>query len=126
MNDERRAVWERYVSSWQATTVAQKRRLFTGCLTEHCTYTDPLQQAVGWDALLSYMVDFQRRVPGGHFITEAFWTHLHDRPRSLAKWRLVDADRVKLGEGMSYAEYDVDERLSAITGFFETEAPSSV
>jgi hypothetical protein len=122
VTNERSAVWERYVAAWKAGSLEEKRALFAGCLAPSCTYTDPLQQAEGWDALALYMVDFQRQVPGGHFITEAFSTH-HDK--SLAKWRMVNADGVKIGEGVSYGEYDANDRLIAMTGFFETPSDSA-
>ena len=40
-----------------------------------CVYTDPLTEVNGWQELLSYMVEFQGPVPGGHFVTEQFTAH---------------------------------------------------
>ena len=89
------------MAAWKTNSVVEQRALFASCLAELCTYTDLLRQAEGWEALVSYIADFQRQVPGGHFITEAFLAHVHERPRSLAKWCMVNADGMKLGEGMS-------------------------
>ena len=68
MNNDQRAVWERYVASWKAVSAAEKRSLFETCLAPHCVYTDPLAKVTGWDELLSYMTEFQRQVPGGYFV----------------------------------------------------------
>lgn len=40
--------------------------------------------------------------------------------RSVAKWKMLNADAVPIGEGISYGEYDDENRLVSITGFFET------
>ena len=116
---DRKAVWERYVASWKANSVAEKRALFEQCLAPECTYTDPLQVAHGWDALLAYMSEFQKQAPGAHFVTEYFATH---HQKSLAKWTMRSETSVKLGEGTSYGEYDANGLLVAMTGFFESPA----
>jgi hypothetical protein len=112
-----KAVWERYVASWRAQAVAEKRALFQTCLAPECRYTDPLQIAQGWDALLVYMALFQEQLPGAHFVTEYFATH---HQKSIAKWKMLSADAAQVGEGISYGEYDANGLLVAMTGFFET------
>jgi hypothetical protein len=117
--DERRAVWERYTASWKAKTVAEKRALFETCLAPGCVYTDPLARTQGHDELLAYMLDFHRQIPGGYFETEQFIEH-HDR--SVSRWTMKNADAVPVGDGISYAEYDQQGRLVAMTGFYEVPA----
>lgn len=117
MNNELRAVWERYVGSWKVTSPAEKRRIYASCLAPACVYTDPLTQARGWDELDQYMASFHQQIPGGHFVTEQFFAH---HGRSVARWKMVNGDGLPLGEGISYAEYDEQQRLVAMTGFFET------
>ncbi len=116
MNEERRAVWERYVAAWKADTASEQRALVATCLDVHCKYTDPLVQVQGWDALLAYMKTFHEQVPGGHFITEWFLAH---HGRSIAKWKMLNGAGAQLGEGVSYGEYDAQNRLTTMTGFFE-------
>ena len=120
MNDELKTVWERYVRSWKIDSVAKKREVFATCLARDCVYTDPLTQARGWDELLAYMVGFQEQLPGGHFVTEQFFGH---HGRSVAKWKMMNGAGAPIGEGISYAEYDAQQRLVTMTGFFE--APGS-
>jgi hypothetical protein len=101
MNEEKRTVWERYVASWKAVSAEEKRALFARCVAERCTYTDPLVRTTGWDA------------------TEQFLAH---HGASVARWRMLNAAEVPVGEGISYAEYDDEGRLMRMTGFFETPA----
>ena len=117
MNNELKAVWERYVGSWKTASVAEKRRIYETCLAPGCVYTDPLTQARGWDELTQYMASFQQQIPGGHFVTQEFLSH---HGRSVARWQMLSGDGAPLGEGISYAEYDEQQRLVSMTGFFET------
>ena len=114
---DRRQIWERYASSWKATTPDQKRALFNGSLRPDCVYTDPLVQSHGYDELIAYMTAFHQQIPGGHFVTTQFQEH-HDR--SIASWNMVDSDGNIVGDGISYAEYSDDGRVRAINGFYQT------
>jgi SnoaL-like domain len=116
MHKEPRAVWERYVRSWKVIEPAEKREIFATCLAPNCIYTDPLIEARGWDELTQYMSSFHAQVPGGHFVTQQFFSHGR---RSVARWQMVSAEGAPLGEGISYAEYDGQQQLLAVTGFFE-------
>jgi hypothetical protein len=116
MDQNRRAVWERYVASWKAATATEKTAIYETCLAPNCAYTDPLVQANGWDELLAYMLDFHRQLPGAHFVTEQFIEH---HQRSIARWKMMNVDAIAIGDGVSYAEYDLQGRLVAMTGFFE-------
>ena len=59
--------WRIYTETWRAETREEKIRLFQQSLVADCRYTDPLSQIEGWDALLAYMDDFHRQIPGGHY-----------------------------------------------------------
>jgi hypothetical protein len=110
-----REVWERYTEAWGAESVEQKRELFETCLAPGCVYTDPTAVVKGWDALLEYMVGFHQQTPGGHFVTQEFMAH---HGRSVSRWQMRGRDGTKLGDGISYAEYDDNGMLVAMTGFF--------
>lgn len=112
-----RQTWETYTSTWKPENAARRNELFAQTLSEACEYRDPLVHAVGWAALEAYMQDFQRQVPGGHFVTTWFVAH---HGRSIAKWEMRGANAAVLGEGVSYAEYEGDGKLRAMNGFFDT------
>ena len=115
--DPVRKTWETYAASWQAQDSARRHELYQQSLSETCVYRDPLTQASGWNELDAYMQDFQRQIPGGHFVTTWFLTH---HQRSVAKWEMRSAAAEVLGIGVSYAEYEADGKIRAMTGFFET------
>jgi SnoaL-like domain len=119
MNNDRKAVWERYVSSWNSAEAADRRALFAQCLSPNCVYRDPQTEARGWDELNAWMADFHQHMPGTRFVTDSFATH---HGRSIARWRMLSAAGVALGEGISYGEYDAEQRLVAMNVFFDTPA----
>lgn len=115
--DPFRQTWETYTAAWKPENAPERRSLFEQTLSADCEYRDPLVHAAGWDALDAYMQDFQRQVPGGHFVTTWFLAH---HGRSIAKWEMRGADAAVLGHGVSYAEYAGDGKLRAMNGFFDT------
>ena len=119
MNNELRAVWERYVRSWKVASLAEKHEIYATCLAPDCVYKDPLIEARGWDELTRYMTSFHQQIPGAHFVTQEFLSH---HGRSVARWQMLSGDGAPLGEGISYAEYDEQQRLVTMTGFFEQPA----
>jgi hypothetical protein len=118
MNDAK-AVWERYVQSWNAATLPEKRQLYAQCLAPGCVYTDPLKQTTGWTELEAYMEEFHEQLPGARIVTEYFSAH---HGRSIARWKMLNGDDVTISSGISYGEYDAQQRLRAMSGFFETPA----
>jgi SnoaL-like domain len=108
--------WETYVSAWKHTQSNEKIRLFQAALAPDCTYTDPLSQCAGWEALVLYMTDFHRQVPGGHFVTTRFIEH---HRCSVATWQMCDAQGATIGDGISYGVYDDQDKLTNMVGFFD-------
>jgi hypothetical protein len=118
---EAKIVWESYVSAWKAEGGEVKRGLLARSVAPHAVYRDPLAECQGHDALLAYMHEFQKRVPGGQFETTYFLAH---HGRSIAKWNMLDHSRQVIGNGVSYGEYDSDGMLVAMTGFFDVPEAS--
>jgi SnoaL-like protein len=116
MSNNLSRVWERYVGSWGVRDAAKKQAIFATCLASACIYADPLTTAHGWDELAQYMLDLERQIPGAHFVTDQFFAH---HRRSVARWRMLNGAGTTLGEGISYAEYDDQDRLTCMTGFFD-------
>ena len=108
--------WKIYTAAWKAAASTEKRVLFKQCLDPACQYHDPLIKTKGWDELEAYMLDFHRQIPGGHFVTTYFLAHSN---KSIARWEMRNAENVKLGDGISYGEYNASGNLVSMTGFFE-------
>jgi hypothetical protein len=117
MTDPYNEIWEIYTASWKVTTAEEKLALFNQSLVSKCTYTDPTVQTQGWDELAAYMLEFHKQIAGGHFVTNYFLAH-HNC--SISKWEMRNADNIVLGDGISYGQYDKNNRLLTMTGFFET------
>jgi len=110
-------IWEIYTSAWKAETSDDKRNIFETCLDAGCEYNDPLVVTIGWDELITYMLDFHKQVPGGHFVTNYFLSH-HNQ--SIAKWEMKNGEELVIGEGISYGKYNKSGKLISMTGFFES------
>ncbi|CAN7459024.1 nuclear transport factor 2 family protein [Acidovorax sp. LjRoot74] len=111
------SIWDTYTASWKTNSAADRETLFSQSLDPDCTYNDPLATAQGWSQLTAYMDDFHRQVPGGHFVTHYFASH---NQQSIAKWNMLDGSGQVIGEGVSYGRYNDQNRLVAMTGFFDT------
>ena len=116
MNTEYQKTWELYAASWKAASEAERRGLFDMSLDSACVYSDPMTKTTGWDALLQYMAEFHKQIPGGHFVTTRFFAHNN---KSAACWNMVTGDGTVIGDGVSFGEYSDTGRLTAMTGFFE-------
>ena len=116
MTNLHQQIWEIYTSSWKAATSKEKQELFEQSLTSNCTYRDPLEVTHGWDALISYMLEFHKMIPGGHFITREFKSHNN---RSIAEWNMCSGDGTIVGNGISYGEYNEEGKLTSMNGFFD-------
>jgi len=116
MTIQHREIWDLYSAAWKAETKEEKLDLFTKSLSKDCIYRDPLIVAEGWDALLSYMLEFHEMIPGGHFVTREFKFH-HNR--SITEWNMCLRDGTVAGTGISYGEYNDAGQLKSMCGFFE-------
>ena len=107
-------LWRGYAETWSAPESDRSRRLL-GQVAEHVCYRDPQAEVKGLDGLSSYMGGFQSTFPGHRFeIIEVIAHH----GRSLARWRLLDAEGKVAWAGTSSAVHDQTGRLLEITGFF--------
>jgi SnoaL-like domain len=120
MNNDMKAVWDRYVSSWNSESQVERRALFADTLAPDCVYRDPRGEARGWDELAEWMAGFHAQMPGTRFVMETFSTH---HGRSVARWRMQSTAGLALGSGISYGEYDEGQRLLAMTVFFDDPEP---
>lgn len=115
MNEFKKA-WELYTESWKRTKLSERLGLFKKCVAEDCVYTDPLVVTNGWDELVQYMEQFHLQIPDGHFEIVDFQSH-HNF--SLAQWKMLDQNGIKIGEGHSVGKYNEKGLLIQVTGFYK-------
>lgn len=116
MNASHRDQWDSYSDAWKAGTETEKRALFDQTLAPGCVYRDPLTVTEGWDALVSYMLEFHKMIPGGHFVTREFKAHNN---RCIVEWDMCTGDGATIGAGISYGEFNDAGLLVTMTGFFD-------
>jgi SnoaL-like domain len=116
MSKSKQVTWEKYVSAWKEVAAKGKAEALGQSVARSCVYTDPTTMARGHEELIAYMLAFHQQVPGGHFVTTYFLSH-HDV--SIAKWNMVSGDGAIIGDGVSYGQYNEQDSLVAMTGFFE-------
>ena len=114
-----RVVWDDYTAAWAATGAEAKRAALAASTHPECEYRDPLAHTKGREALVEYMLDLHRQLPGGYFETTYFLAH---HGRSIARWNMRDGAHQVVGEGISYGEYDGAGTLVAMSGFYATPA----
>lgn len=117
MTEKLRKTWNEYTESWKMKNSEDKLHAFGNSLDLNCQYNDPIIKTKGYEQLLSYMQDFHKQIPGGHFVTNYFLAHSN---KSISKWDMYDGNNNKIGEGVSYGEYNTEGKLTSMTGFFET------
>lgn len=85
--EDRRGMWEKYALVWKTPSSKTSLEALGACVSPRCVYRDPLTQAEGHEALLAYMAELQKQIPGAHFQTTWFHTH-HER--SIARWNMCN------------------------------------
>jgi hypothetical protein len=116
MSDLLKQTWENYTASWREGPADKQQVLFASALSEDCVYRDPLCMASGWQELATYIENFHKQVPGGHFVTRKFSSH---HQRSIAHWDMVNGNGQVIGEGFSFGHYNESGKLSSMTGFYD-------
>ena len=116
MSDALENVWLAYSRAWSEPDHAKRLKTFQEILDKNCTYADPFTAATGYEQLANYMDEFQKNIPGGHFVVRSFVAH-HNQ--SLAEWELLDGHGALIHKGTSYAHYGDDAKLRQMSGFFD-------
>lgn len=114
-------IWATYQKAWENVGDDERRALLERSLASDCVYTDPAGETHNYAELIAYIGRFRGATPGATFTNHEFATH---HGHSLAKWTLYDASGATLSEGISYAHFGADGRLTRIAGFFK--APEAV
>jgi hypothetical protein len=112
---------DRYIATWNETDTGWRRELITQTWTEDASYLDPVLQAEGRDAIDAMIVTAQERFPGHRFRRTGDVESHHDRVRF--SWTLAQEDGTAVVSGTDFGVVTADERLAAVTGFFDQVRP---
>jgi hypothetical protein len=112
---------EAYMAAWNETDETKRRDLIDASWNEAGTYTDPVADVAGREALAGIIAQFQTQMPGASIdLTTGIDQH-HDRIRF--GWKLVGAPQEI--EGIDVGVVAADGRLASITGFWGVNPPAA-
>src|SRR6516164_3868718 len=113
---------DRYIAMWNETDAERRRALIARTWTEDATYLDPVLQGEGQAGIDAMVRGVHERFPGHRFRrTSDLDTH-HDRVRFT--WELAPDGGPAVVKGIDFAVVAADQRLQAVTGFFDHVATS--
>ena len=105
---------EAYMSAWNEPDEAKRRQLLEGCWADNGTYTDPMSDVAGRDALVTLITGFQQQMPGASIsLTSAIDEH-HGRIRF--GWALNGGPTAM--DGIDVGVLAGDGKLASIVGFW--------
>ncbi|MEE4494835.1 nuclear transport factor 2 family protein [Streptomyces sp. BE230] len=109
---------QRYFAAWNATTPEELEKAVAAAFTEDATYTDPLADVRGHEALAAAISGAQRQFPGFSFRPAG----AVDGHHALARfgWELVAAaDGSAPVAGSDVITLADDGRISSVSGFLD-------
>ncbi|GAB2929577.1 nuclear transport factor 2 family protein [Streptomyces mayteni] len=117
-------VVQRYFAAWNAGTPEERELAVAAAFTEDVTYTDPLADVRGRDALAALIGGVRQRFPGFEFRV----TGTPDGHHGLVRftWDLVaPADGSAPVAGFDVAALDDAGRIRAVSGFLDRVPPQA-
>jgi SnoaL-like domain len=110
-------VIERYIACWNQTDPALRRKLIEEVWATGASYTDPLGEAVGRDAIDATIAAVQEQFPGFSFTLLGPVDSHHHQARFT--WGLGPDGVEPLVVGFDVAVADGDGRLATVLGFLD-------
>jgi len=113
MND----VAERYLACWNETDPQARRKLIDEAWTENATYSDPLAEVSGREAISELIGMAQARFPGMVF-KQAGAVDAHNR-QARFRWSLGSEGAESLVDGFDVIVVDADGKIATVLGFLD-------
>lgn len=107
----------RYLACWNETDAAARRRLVDALFAEDATYTDPLADVAGRDAIDATIGAVQQQFAGLAFSALGTADEHHDQARFA--WGLGPAGADTLVDGFDVVRLDGQGRITAVLGFLD-------
>ncbi|WP_084957948.1 nuclear transport factor 2 family protein [Thermoactinospora rubra] len=108
---------ERYLAAWNATDPEARAKAVAGLWTEDGTYTDPLADVAGHDAIAAVIAGAQQMFPGMVFTAGELFDAHHDLARFT--WRLGPEGGEAVAEGFDVVRLAPDGRVRQVLGFLD-------
>jgi hypothetical protein len=108
---------ERYLNAWNATDPDARTAAVAALWTEDGTYTDPLADVSGHEAIAAVIAGAQQMFPGMVFTPGELYDAHHDIARFT--WHLGPQGGEPVVTGFDVAELAEDGRLRKVLGFLD-------
>ncbi|HET6873396.1 MAG TPA: nuclear transport factor 2 family protein [Acidimicrobiales bacterium] len=109
-------VVSQYGAAWTDMSDERRRSLLEECWAADGVYCDPMATVTGRQALAGHIAGFSERLPG-HTIKLTSGIDAHDGFARFG-WEMYDAEDKLVTEGMDFAVFGEDGRITRIVGFF--------
>ncbi|MEW9554335.1 nuclear transport factor 2 family protein [Nonomuraea sp. NPDC050783] len=116
------ALVERYVAAWNETDADARAKAVAALWTEDGTYTDPLADVAGHDAIAAVIEGAQGMFPGLVFTPGEVYDAHHHIARFT--WHLGPAGGEPVAVGFDVVELAEDGRIRRVLGFLD-KAPAA-
>ena len=110
-------VIERYIACWNQADPGLRRKLIDEVWAEDASYTDPLGEAVGHDAIDATIAAVQQQFPGFSFTLLGPVDSHHRQARFT--WGLAPDGAESVVIGFDVAVANDDGRLTSVLGFLD-------
>jgi hypothetical protein len=111
-----RSVIDDYFTMWNEDDDDRRRTIVARCFVDDATYTDPLADVVGCDAISSMVGELRESHAGYSLRLASAIDQHHDRIRF--EWEILDAEGGSYLTGVDLGMLAEDGRLVSISGFF--------
>ena len=108
---------DRYIATWNEADGGRRRDLIAQTWAEGASYLDPMLQSEGREGIDAMIVGVQEKFPGHRFRRTGEVESHHDRVRFT--WELAPEGGDAVVKGTDFGVVASDNRLAAITGFFD-------
>jgi hypothetical protein len=112
-----------YMSVWNEPDVEKRNAILAGCWADGGTYTDPVADVTGREALSALVDQVRGQFPGASIVRTSGIDEHHGRIRFA--WKLQLADGSSPTQGIDVGLLAPDGRLQGIIGFWGTNPPAS-
>jgi hypothetical protein len=109
-----------YIAAWNEEDEAKRTQLIEKCWAESATYTDPMADVSGREALSTLIAGFHQQMPGARIAVTSGIDQHHNQVRF--GWELKGGQAIA---GIDVGSLAGDGRIQSIVGFWGANPPAA-
>jgi uncharacterized protein YndB with AHSA1/START domain len=114
------SLWDSWFSAWSETDPARRDAILDSCLASEARFRDAHADGTGPAWISAWIGACQRQFPGTKLARSG--RALQTRDSLLVRWNALSADGSVVARGVNHGRLSLEGRLSAVEGFWETDA----